>query len=165
MFETILVAVDHSPHSRRAFEATMGLAKATGGKVRVVHIRESSATRPRLVPDFTDEDAALVEESIKELTLAGVEATGIVYDAHHSRRVAAAILDEATESQASLIVIGSRGLSDLIGMVVGSTTHKVLHLGTLPVLVVRCPDPRAPTPDSARGRRATRPRFEKARTW
>jgi len=46
-------------------------------------------------------------------------------------------LDEATESQASLIVIGSRGLSDLIGMVVGSTTHKVLHLGTLPVLVVR----------------------------
>lgn len=137
MFETILVAVDHSEHSRRAFEAAKELAKATDGKVRVVHIRESFAGKPGPVPDFTDRDAALVEESLGELTLAGVEATGVVYDAHHSRRVAAAILDEAIESQSSLIVIGSRGLSDLIGLVVGSTTHKVLHLGSLPVLVVR----------------------------
>ena len=122
---------------RRAFVAAKQLAKGTGGKVRLVHIRESFASKPGPVPDFSDADAILVEESLAELTAEGIEATGVVYDSHHSRRVASAILEEATDCGASLIVIGSRGLSDLVGMVVGSTTHKVLHLGTLPVLVVR----------------------------
>jgi len=36
-----------------------------------------------------------------------------------------------------VVVLGARGLTDLEGLVMGSTTHKVLHLGTLPVLVVR----------------------------
>jgi nucleotide-binding universal stress UspA family protein len=137
VFETILVAVDHSEHSRRAFQAAVELAKSTGGRVRVVHIRESSTNKTGPIPVFTDLDASLVEDSLKELTEQGVEATGVVYDSHHARRVASAILEEATDSGASLIVIGSRGLSDLVGLVVGSTTHKVLHLGTLPVLVVR----------------------------
>jgi nucleotide-binding universal stress UspA family protein len=35
------------------------------------------------------------------------------------------------------MVLASRGLSDLAGLVIGSTTHKVLHLGHFPVLVVR----------------------------
>jgi nucleotide-binding universal stress UspA family protein len=137
LFETILVAVDHSDHSHRAFQAAKQLAKSTGGKVRVVHIRETLPGRTGPVPDFTDQDAILVEESIRELVQEGVAASGVVYDSHHARRVAAAILEEAEDSGASMIVIGSRGLSDLIGLVVGSTTHKVLHLGTLPVLVVR----------------------------
>lgn len=137
MFETILVAVDHSDHSRRAFQAAKELAKSTGGKVRVVHVRETLPGRTGLVPDFTDQDALLVEQSINELVQEGIEATGVVYDSHHARRVPSAILEEAESSGASMIVIGSRGLSDLIGLVVGSTTHKILHLGTLPVLVVR----------------------------
>jgi nucleotide-binding universal stress UspA family protein len=33
--------------------------------------------------------------------------------------------------------LGSRGHTELVGLIIGSTTHKVLHLGTLPVLVVR----------------------------
>jgi nucleotide-binding universal stress UspA family protein len=38
---------------------------------------------------------------------------------------------------ADVIVMGSRGLSDVRGMLVGSVTHKVLHLVHRPVLVVR----------------------------
>ena len=49
----------------------------------------------------------------------------------------AEILAEAEESGASVIVMGSRGVSDLTGLLVGSTAHKVLHLGRLPVLVIR----------------------------
>ena len=51
--------------------------------------------------------------------------------------VATEILDEANEWGASVIVLASRGLTDLAGLVIGSTTHKVLHLGHIPVLVVR----------------------------
>jgi nucleotide-binding universal stress UspA family protein len=33
--------------------------------------------------------------------------------------------------------MGSRGSSDLAGLVLGSTAHKVIHLADRPVLVVR----------------------------
>jgi nucleotide-binding universal stress UspA family protein len=51
--------------------------------------------------------------------------------------VASQILEEGDEWGASVMVLASRGLSDLAGLVIGSTTHKVLHLGHFPVLVVR----------------------------
>lgn len=137
MFETILVAIDHSDHSQHALSAAQDLAKCTGGKVRVVHVREISIGKPGPVPkEDLDAAKALVDAAVKKLTDVGIEATDVVHDSH-TGRVAAVIIDEAAESGASLIVMGSRGLTDLEGLVMGSTTHKVLHLGTLPVLVVR----------------------------
>jgi len=43
----------------------------------------------------------------------------------------------AREHDAGVIVMGSRGRSDLAGLVLGSTAHKVIHLADRPVLVVR----------------------------
>jgi nucleotide-binding universal stress UspA family protein len=40
-------------------------------------------------------------------------------------------------SGADLIVLGSRGVSDLTGILLGDVVHKVLQLATVPVLVVR----------------------------
>jgi nucleotide-binding universal stress UspA family protein len=36
-----------------------------------------------------------------------------------------------------VIVLGSRGLTELAGLIIGSVTHRILHLSTLPVVVVR----------------------------
>ena len=47
------------------------------------------------------------------------------------------IVDAARAHDAGVIVMGSRGRSDLAGLVLGSTAHKVIHLSDLPVLVVR----------------------------
>ena len=137
MFETILVAIDHSDHSQHALSAAKDLAKATGGAARVVHIREMSIGKPGPVPkEDTDEANALVDEAVKALTAEGIKATSVVRDSH-TGRVAPVLLEEAAELGADVIVMGSRGRTDLEGLVMGSTTHKVLHLGTLPVLVVR----------------------------
>jgi nucleotide-binding universal stress UspA family protein len=137
VFETILVAIDHSDHSQHALAAAQDLAKCSGGKVRVVHVREMSIGKPGPVPkEDIDAAKALVDEALKKLTDAGIEATDVVHDSH-TGRVATVIIAEAAESGASVIVMGSRGLTDLEGLVMGSTTHKVLHLGTIPVLVVR----------------------------
>lgn len=46
------------------------------------------------------------------------------------------ILDLAKSEKADLIVIGSRGLSDLQGLVFGSTSHKVTHLAPCSCLTV-----------------------------
>ena len=137
MFETILVAIDHSDHSQHALSAAKDLATLAKGKVRVVHVREMSIGKPGPVPkEFTDEAQAIVDSALKVLADGGVTATGIVRSSH-TGRVAAEIIEEADESGSSVIVMGTRGRTDLEGLVMGSTTHKVLHLGTTPVLVVR----------------------------
>jgi nucleotide-binding universal stress UspA family protein len=52
-------------------------------------------------------------------------------------RAAQEIIDVATSEDAGLIVMGSRGMSDWEGLLVGSVAHKVLHLSSVPVLIVR----------------------------
>jgi nucleotide-binding universal stress UspA family protein len=47
------------------------------------------------------------------------------------------ILDAAKEHGAGLIVMGSRGHSDLAILLLGSVAHKVLHLSGCPVLIAR----------------------------
>ena len=47
------------------------------------------------------------------------------------------IIEDAKEHGAGVIVMGSQGRSDLAGLVLGSTAHKVIHLAHLPVLVIR----------------------------
>jgi nucleotide-binding universal stress UspA family protein len=138
VFETILVAIDHSGHSQHALFTAKDLAKCTGSKVRIVHVREVSVGRksPPVSTEFSEEANALVEDAVKAVTADGIAATGVVRHTH-AGRVASEILQEAADSGASLIVLGARGLTDLEGLVMGSTTHKVLHLGTLPVLVMR----------------------------
>ncbi len=84
----------------------------------------------------SDEASNLLKTTVAELADAGVQATGTVRSTS-SNLVALEILAEAEECGASVIVMGCRGVSDLTGLIVGSTTHKVLHLGSLPVLVVR----------------------------
>ena len=137
MFNKILVAVDHSEHARRALGAAANLASLSKGEVRVVHVREMSIGKPGPVPrEFTDEAQELVDESVKALADSGATTTGNVRTSH-TGRVAAEIVDEAVDFEADVVVMGSRGLTDLEGLVLGSVTHKVLHLSDLPVLVVR----------------------------
>ena len=47
------------------------------------------------------------------------------------------ILDRATSESVDLIVMGTRGFSDLKGLIVGSVSHKVSHLAPCAVMSVR----------------------------
>jgi len=138
MFESILIAMDGSEHDRLSLAATKELAKLAEATVRVVHVRENDFIgRAGVVPREGHEEASkLVDQAVTELVGAGVKASGIVRGALSSL-VAPEILEEAEDCGAQVIVMGSRGVSDLKGLLVGSTTHKVLHLGRLPVLVIR----------------------------
>ncbi len=50
---------------------------------------------------------------------------------------AEAIVAVAKKENADLIVLGTRGLSDIKGIVVGSVSHQVMHLATCPCLTVK----------------------------
>ena len=50
---------------------------------------------------------------------------------------AEAILEQAKQVDADLIVLGTRGLSDLRGLLLGSVSHKVIQLSSCSCLVVK----------------------------
>jgi nucleotide-binding universal stress UspA family protein len=45
-------------------------------------------------------------------------------------------VDTAAATGADVVVLGTRGLSDLGGLFLGSVTHRTLHLAEKPVIVV-----------------------------
>jgi len=138
MFEILVVAIDESDYKERVLATASELASKFGSDVRVLHVLELGFVgRAGSVPlEGHNEVQKLVNDAVTELESRGVKATGKVRAAQHGR-VAVEICEEAREAGATAIVTGSRGLTDLEGIFVGSTAHKLLHLSHLPVLVVR----------------------------
>ncbi|HZD66072.1 MAG TPA: universal stress protein [Acidimicrobiales bacterium] len=139
MYDKIVLGVDGSDQAGRAAEQARDLARLAGGEVRVVHVVEGGAYggRAGLFPaEQTPEATELVDGVVASLAAEGVKATGMVGRAL-AGRVAAVLADEARAQGAQVIVLGSRGLGGFSGLVMGSVTHKVLHLAPCPVLVVR----------------------------
>lgn len=137
MFEKILLAVDGSKESASAVPLAADLAKKSGGEVVVFHVREHVVGRGgswELEDDAQSQ--ALVDKVKSELAAADVKASGRV-DAGLAGHTALAILDAADAEGADLIVMGTRGRSDLKGLLLGSVAHKVIQLGNRPVLVAR----------------------------
>jgi nucleotide-binding universal stress UspA family protein len=137
MLEKLLLAVDDSAQSRKAVPAAAELARAGGGTVNVLHVRELHYPVPPAVAGDRPEDAQrLVDDVVGELEGAGVKAEGAVRPSSGGSP-AAAILEHARELGATMIVVGSHGHSTLGGLLLGSVAHKLTQLSTCPVLVVR----------------------------
>jgi nucleotide-binding universal stress UspA family protein len=140
MFGTVLLAVDGSKHAEKAVDLATKLAQIDHDEVVIVHVTEVMPARFQVPPDVEyvlDEHAIrLAKQYAENLEAAGVKArTEFPYIRYgHAARV---ICDLAEDLDAGLIVMGSRGKSDLAAILVGSVTHKVLHLTDRPVLIAR----------------------------
>ena len=137
MLEKLLLAVDQSEHSRKAIPATVELARAGGGTVHVLHVREIFyPVPPTVVGDSREEAQALVDGVVDELKAAGIVAEGAVRPSSGGSP-AGAVLEYAREVGAGMIVVGSHGHSTLGGLLIGSVANKLTQLSACPVLVVR----------------------------
>ena len=139
MYEKILVAVDHSEITPRVVDAARGLAALSHGEVWVIHLREREMmgkTGLMTSSESIEASGADVRSTVDALTKAGITAHGVVRDTLYGH-AANEIVSEAQERGADVIVMGSRGRSDLAGLVLGSTAHKVMHLADRQVMVVR----------------------------
>jgi nucleotide-binding universal stress UspA family protein len=137
MLEKLLLAVDQSANSRKAVPAVVELARAGGGTVHVLHVRELHYPVPPTVQGDRREDAQrLVDDVVEELGAAGVEAEGVVRPSTGGSP-AGPILEYARELGAGLIVVSSHGHSALGGLLLGGVAHKLTQLSACPVLVVR----------------------------
>jgi nucleotide-binding universal stress UspA family protein len=136
--ERIVVGFDGSEHARKALARAADIAN--GATVAVV----SAANVQRLLRDpaqgVSPEDPAEAEARTKALAEAReyLEGRGIkgVYVEGHGNP-ADVIVQEAEESGADLIVVGTRGLNAAQRLFMGSVSTNVVHHAPCDVLVVR----------------------------
>jgi len=135
--ERLLVPVDFSAPSKRALEAAKTLGELTGARAVVMHVMGT------VVPAHY---AASVDSSyeLDPLLLSAAErtlrawTTGRDVDLALSEGLASVEIPRlATEREVDLIVMGTRGLTGLEHVLVGSVTERVCRTATVPVLVVK----------------------------
>jgi nucleotide-binding universal stress UspA family protein len=136
MFGTIVVGVDQSGHADHAVQTVAKIAAETKDKVVVFHgVVVHQAKGSPFTTESRDEAQHLVDRYVAQLAEAGISATG---DIHRELEIGigGALIDVAQSHQAGLIVVGTRGRSDIVSMLLGSVAHEAVHKSPLPVLVV-----------------------------
>lgn len=139
MFEHILLAVDGSEHAVRAAKVAADLARRMESELRIVVAYDP-------IPPFLGEpnmQAAInarledAQALLKKAEAVVGEVPGGVHSEMLEGSSAEAIIEVANTRKSDLIVIGSRGLGRLAGLVLGSTSQKVVSHAPCPVLIVR----------------------------
>jgi nucleotide-binding universal stress UspA family protein len=140
MFHTVLLAIDGSENSRRAAATAAGLVHdLADSSLAAVYVAATPA-QSRIVRANFDVHAVLEEDarSIAAPILDLIEKTGVPYTLEVGMGdPAAEILATAGRIGADLIVIGSRGLGALKGVVLGSVSQKVAQAAACPVMIVK----------------------------
>ena len=135
----VLVPVDGSDNSLRALDYVSKRVRAEGEPQQLIVLN----VQPR-VPTAVRVSPALLEEHYSRLSEAALAPVRRFLE---RRKMAAdvrvlvgepapSIVDLAQRTRCSEIVIGSRGLGSLKGLLLGSVTTKVIHLSDIPVVVV-----------------------------
>lgn len=141
MFKKIVVGLDGSENAERALSYAAALANREDAAIVLVHVEEDTIGKGggSLRAD-EGEIRAKVDEHASAMSEQGIE-TEVRTDNVMLGGPAPSIARFADEAGADLIVVGSRGLSGIGSIMLGSVSQKLLHIAKQPVLVVT-PDAR-----------------------
>lgn len=141
MFKKILVAIDGSDMSKKAFETALLLAKENESMLSIINVGKNLAIPQGMVIDSIDEVYDTMRKEGEELLNRGkwmAESQGIPVEANYVvGDPAAQIIKLAKEGLFQLIVIGCRGLGPFKEMMLGSVSHRVSQMSHCPVLIVK----------------------------
>lgn len=134
----VVVGVDGSPASESAIAFAFAAADARDTELVAVHTWNNLMADPGFPTVHANEELEAPERELLAERLAGwseqypgVRVTEIVRRA----RTAPLLVDFSTRAQ--LLVVGSHEHDALVGMVLGSVSHAVIHHADCPVAVVR----------------------------
>jgi nucleotide-binding universal stress UspA family protein len=132
----IVVGFDGSEHARKALERAAELA---GDETSIAVVSAADVTKllaggtSPIDPADDEERATALAEARTFLEERGVEAVFV----RGTGNAADVILEEAEESGADLIIIGTRGHNVAKRLLLGSTSTNVVHHAPCDVLIVR----------------------------
>jgi nucleotide-binding universal stress UspA family protein len=139
MFKKIILAVDGSESAWRALKMAADLA-GSDGLITVVNAYQpvspllGNPDYKKRVEEHIGHSEQIVDEAEARLRQQGV--TKIEPDILEGP-AATAIINAAKARDADLIVLGSRGLTPIKGLLMGSVSERVIGAAPCPVLVVR----------------------------
>jgi len=135
----ILLPVDGSDHANRAADYAVDLARLMDARILLLHCHRSfpkvigEPYLQSIISRTLEEAQACLAPYSERLRQAEVP-----FDERMMEEPAGStIVHVATIEKCDLIVMGTRGLGDLQGILLGSVTHRVLQTAPCPVLVVR----------------------------
>jgi len=138
----ILVPVDFSPHAPAVLDWAAHLAEEHKSRLVLLHVYHLPVEFQQLEgaylpPDFWSTVKTEAEQSLAryaaDLRGRGLEVEAVVREGYP----ASVIVDEAAERHADLIVIGTRGLSGLKHLLLGSIAERVVQKAPCAVLTVK----------------------------
>jgi nucleotide-binding universal stress UspA family protein len=144
----ILVPVDGSEHAFRALEVACGLAKGENKSIRLLHVVPNKEI-PEGLKQFAalehihDSPEHLYETAIADNVLNTARSQAVAVGVEKVQcsiehgDASKGILDAASHGDVDTIVMGTRGLSDIQGLVLGSVAHKVAHSAGCRVIAVK----------------------------
>jgi nucleotide-binding universal stress UspA family protein len=141
----ILVAVDFSEHAEPVIEWSTHLAEEHGSRLILLHayhlpVEFQQLEGAYLPPDFWANVKAEAQQILSNYTEGiarkGIEVETVVREGYP----ATVIEDEAVRQEVDLIVIGTRGLSGIKHLLLGSTAERVVQKAPCPVLTVKLPE-------------------------
>lgn len=136
----ILAPTDFSAYSNEALDYAAELAKQFGAEIVIVHVIESMTYS--VTDTFTVIDHLWSLEktagALLDNAAARVREQGVAVKTRLATGGAAEeILKSAEEEKTDWIVLGTRGLSGVSRLLMGSVAEKVVRLAACPVLTVR----------------------------
>lgn len=138
MYRTILVAVDGSDHSVRALQQGERLAKAFDARLVLVHAFQVADIAGHSDYSIQLERRKEHGQGVLDAARAAVEdASRLEAAVLKAGQAAESILEVADEHEADLMVVGSRGLGALEGVLLGSVSLRVAQNAKCAVMIAR----------------------------
>lgn len=135
----ILVAVDGSDHSDKVIGTAIEYANILNARVILVHCHKKFPTilgepyRNDAIVSTINEAEKLINPFSQRLKEAEVDFAERLLE----EPAGSVISDVAKIEKCELIIMGSRGLTNLKGLILGSVTNRVLHTSACSVLVIK----------------------------
>jgi len=142
MYKRILVPVDGSPTSIRSLDEAIGLAKESGGTIRLIHVLDrivfaGGETHTGDVFGLLREVGEQILQQMKQhADVAGMEVSTWLSELQPGR-VCDVVAEQAKAFDADLIVVGTHGRHGVSRLLVGSDAEQIVRVAPVPVLVVR----------------------------
>ena len=139
MFRRILFAHNATPAAERALIYLEHLARQEEAEVIVLHVYQSperylaTPGYSALVEQMETVAHEVVNDTVECLQKAGVTALGVVAAGSSTAR---AIVETAQDEDVSLIVLGTRGPTEVVDILLGNVSAEVLRYAQCPVLLV-----------------------------
>jgi nucleotide-binding universal stress UspA family protein len=146
MIKKILVPVDGSEHSKKALEFACELAKKFNAQLHLLHVVQPPIRTQTVAAGIISATSELSRKNLNEIGRSLMQAARKLVDDHDCTQAetqieaglpAHHILKSAAGHDVDMIVMGSRGLSDIAGLVLGSVSHKVTHMAECTCVTIR----------------------------